>query len=47
MVPGPLLILSMVVVLVLVEDQDMVDPELAGIVRCDQKEDSTLQAHLV
>ena len=42
-----LLILSMVVVLVLVEDQDMVDMELAGIVRCDQKEDSTLQAHLV
>ena len=44
---GLLLILSVVMVLVLVEDQDMVDPELAGIVLCDQKEDSTLQAHLV
>ena len=42
-----LLILSMVMVLVLVEDQDMVDPELAGIVWCDQKEDSTSQTHLV
>ena len=44
---GLLLILFMVMVLVLVEYQDMVDPELAGIVRCDQKEDPTLQAHLV
>ena len=36
---GLLLILFMVMVLVLVEYQDMVDPELAEIVRCDQKED--------